>query len=185
MIATYKRDRNLPPLLKHLTTDPPPSLRQIVIIWQNIGSDLPEALSPAALADYSASGVNVTVRLSQKNSMNERFRPLVDWDEPVRTRAVMIMDDDIVLRRETLEWGYREFVAANEVGAGRLVGFTGRDFDEVEDGWSYNVRPKETYSMVLSNAAWLRREWLDQYWSETAEMQSLRDYVDQGARCHP
>jgi hypothetical protein len=37
------------------------------------------------------------------------------------------MDDDVVLQRAALEWGYQEFVTANEKGAGRLVGFTGRD----------------------------------------------------------
>lgn len=180
MLATYKRDRNLPPLLKHLTTSPPPSLRQIVIVWQNVGVDLPEFLSPEALAAYASTGVTVTVRKSRKNSMNERFRPLADWDEPVKTRAVMIMDDDVVLQRAALEWGYQEFVTANEKGAGRLVGFTGRDFQETGGEWAYTVRPTETYSMVLSNAAWLRREWLEKYWEDSAEMVSLRNYVDKG-----
>ncbi|GAA5861931.1 hypothetical protein JCM3774_001355 [Rhodotorula dairenensis] len=183
MLATYKRDRNLPPLLKHLTTTPPPSLRQIVIIWQNVGVDLPEFLSPQALAAYTPTGVIVTVRKSRRNSMNERFRPLADWNEPVGTSAVMIMDDDIVLRREALEWGYQEFVTANERGTGRLVGFTGRDFEETGGDWSYTVRPKETYSMVLSNAAWFRRKWLDKYWEDSTEMESLRNYVDKVFNC--
>lgn len=183
MLATYKRDRNLPPLLKHLTTSPPPSLRQIVIIWQNIGVDLPEFLSPEALAAYMSTGVTVTVRKSRKNSMNERFRPLADWDEPVKTRAVMIMDDDVVLQRAALEWGYQEFVTTNEKGAGRLVGFTGRDFEETGGEWAYTVRPTDTYSMVLSNAAWLRREWLEKYWEDSAEMESLRKYVDEVFNC--
>ncbi|GAA5981896.1 hypothetical protein JCM10908_004658 [Rhodotorula pacifica] len=184
MLATYKRDRNLPPLLKHLTTDPPPSLRQIVIIWQNIGVDLPDFLQPEALAAFESTGVTVTVRKSQQNSMNERFRPIADWDQPVKTRAVMIMDDDIVLRREALEWGYHEFVAANREGSGRIVGFTGRDFEDKGNGeWAYTVRPKETYSMVLSNAAWLRREWLDKYWEDSTEMEALRNYVDKVFNC--
>ncbi|GAA5916275.1 hypothetical protein JCM6882_005065 [Rhodosporidiobolus microsporus] len=185
MIATYKRDQNLPPLLKHLTTSPPPSLRHIVLIWQNVGVPLPDFLNSTALETLSTSGVAVTVRQSKRNSMNERFRPLLDWDEDVYTDAVMIMDDDVVLRRDALEWGYQEFVEANREGKGRLVGFTGRDFEEgKKDGeWSYTLRPKKTYSMVLSNAAWLRKEWLAKYWEETEDMQSLRGYVDEVFNC--
>ncbi|GAA6012910.1 hypothetical protein JCM10207_008373 [Rhodosporidiobolus poonsookiae] len=185
VIATYKRDVNLSPLLKHLTTTPPPSLRHIVLVWQNIGVPLPDFLSPTALDQYSTSGVVVSVRQSQKNSMNERFRPLVDWDKEIYTDAVMIMDDDIVLTKEALEWGYQEFARANEYGPGRIVGFTGRDFETgKQDGeWDYVVRPRRTYSMVLSNAAWLRKEWLQKYWEDSEEMRALRDYVDEVFNC--
>ncbi|GAA5825724.1 hypothetical protein JCM11251_000351 [Rhodosporidiobolus azoricus] len=184
-IATYQRDANLPPLLKHLTTNPPPSLRHIVLIWQNIGTPLPSFLNSTSLEKLSTSGVAVTVRQSKRNSMNERFRPLLDWEEEVYTDAVMIMDDDVVLRKDALEWGFQEFVEAIREGKGRLVGFTARDFDEgkKEGEWSYTLRPKKTYSMVLSNAAWLRKEWLQKYWEETEEMGSLRDYVDEVFNC--
>ncbi|BGP15839.1 hypothetical protein JCM10213_005677 [Rhodosporidiobolus nylandii] len=185
MLATHKRNDNLPPLLKHLTTNPPPSLRHIVLIWQNVGEPLPSFLNSTALEAFSTSGVVVTVRESKRNSMNERFRPILDWNEEIYTDAVMIMDDDVVLRRDALEWGYQEFVQANKGGEGRIVGFTGRDFEQGEkDGeWSYVVRPKTTYSMVLSNAAWLRKEWLEKYWEETEEMRGLRDYVDEVFNC--
>ncbi|GAA5867706.1 hypothetical protein JCM1840_006665 [Sporobolomyces johnsonii] len=184
VIATYKRDALLTPLLKHLTTKPPPSLRHIVVVWQNIGSPLPDFLDQRSLDQYSTSGVAVTVRQSWKNSMNERFRPILDWDQEIVTDAVMIMDDDIVLRKEALEWGYQQFVAANDHGKGRIVGFTGRDFEEKEDGTvEYIVQPRTSYSMVLSNAAWLRKEWLAKYWEDTQEMRSLRDYVDEVFNC--
>ncbi|GAA5970948.1 hypothetical protein JCM11641_004519 [Rhodosporidiobolus odoratus] len=185
MIATYKRDQNLQPLLKHLTTTPPPSLRHIVLIWQNIGTPLPDFLDATALETYSTSGVVVTVRQSKRNSMNERFRPVLDWEEELYTKAVMIMDDDVVLQKESLEWGYQEFVQANAGGKGRIVGFTGRDFEAgVKEGeWTYVVKPRQSYSMVLSNAAWLRKEWLEKYWEQTEEMRSLRDYVDQVVNC--
>lgn len=182
VIATYKRDANLPPLLKHLTTNPPPSLRHIVLVWQNIGVPLPSFLNDTALEGLSTSGVAVTVRESKQNSMNERFRPLLRWEEEIYTDAVMIMDDDVVLVKEALEWGYQEFVGANSYGPGRIVGFTGRDFEEEKGGkeWGYIVKPRKSYSMVLSNAAWLRKEWLQKYWEDTEEMRGLRDYVDEG-----
>ncbi|GAA5861115.1 hypothetical protein JCM8547_008040 [Rhodosporidiobolus lusitaniae] len=185
MIATYKRDENLPPLLAHLTTSPPPSLRHIVLIWQNVDVPLPDFLNSIALDAYSTSGVAVTVRQSKKNSMNERFRPLVNWDEEVYTDVVMIMDDDVILTKDALEWGYQEFVEANKYGPGRLVGFTGRDFEagKKEGQWEYTVKPRKAYSMILSNAAWLKKEWLQRYWDHSEEMTNLRDYVDEVFNC--
>ncbi|GAA6060087.1 hypothetical protein JCM10212_003048 [Sporobolomyces blumeae] len=186
MIATYKRNRLLPPLLRHLTSSPPPSLRQIVIVWQNVGEDLPDFLEPRALDEWSTSGVVVSVRKSWKNSMNERFRPILDWGEDVRTNAVMIMDDDVVLRKGVLEWGYQEFVEANKNGPGKIVGFSGRDFEPAVDEpekWSYLAKPREAYSMILSNAAFLRKEWLVKYWDASSEMDSLRRYVDGVFNC--
>lgn len=186
IIATHKRDALLPPLIEHLTTTPPPSLRQIVFIWQNVGTPLPDFLNATALEHYSESGVEVKVRVSRKNSMNERFRPLADWHEHIRTRAVMIMDDDVALRRETLEWGYQQWKEFNDAGhggptKGKIVGFAGRDAEPVGAGkWGYTVQPRSTYSMVLSNAAWFKRDWLEKYWEDSQEMKGLRDYVDKG-----
>ncbi|GAA6051358.1 hypothetical protein JCM3770_004500 [Rhodotorula araucariae] len=183
MIATHKRDENLPPLIKHLTTAPPPSLRHIVIIWQNVGVPVPDFLNATALERYSTSGVVVSVRKSERNSMNERFRPIIDWGDEVYTDVVMIMDDDVVLQRNALEWGFQQFVEVNRAGPGRLVGFSGRDYDEVDGEVKYVVRPRKTYSMVLSNAAWLRKEWLNKYWEDSEEMRGLRDYVDEVFNC--
>ncbi|GAA6022372.1 hypothetical protein JCM11491_003239 [Sporobolomyces phaffii] len=189
-IATYQRDLLLPPLLKHLTSTPPPSLRQILVIWQNVDRPVPDFLSPGALDEYSTSGVAVSVRKSWKNSMNERFRPVLDWGEPIATDAVMILDDDVVLRKDALEWGYQQFVAANGRGSGggpgRIVGFTARDF-ELRDGidaeWAYVTKPRTSYSMVLSNAAFFKKEWLVRYWQDSTEMRRLRDYVDSVFNC--
>ncbi|GAA5928659.1 uncharacterized protein JCM15063_003932 [Sporobolomyces koalae] len=185
VIATFQRDLLLPPLLKHLTSTPPPSLRQILIVWQNVDTPLPEFLSPRALDELSTSGVAVSIRKSWKNSMNERFRPVLDWGEHIQTKAVMIMDDDIVLRKESLEWGYQEFVEANKYGPGRIVGFSSREFEPAgqEGEWNYITKPTSTYSMILSNAAFLKKEWLVKYWDDSQEMSSLRNYVDSVFNC--
>ncbi|KAL8292436.1 hypothetical protein RQP46_001048 [Phenoliferia psychrophenolica] len=188
VIATYRRDELLPDLLEHLTTTPPPSLRHILIVWQNVGVPLPTILLQPSLDDLSTSGVAVSVRLSKHNSMNERFRPFLDWNEHIDTEAVMIMDDDVILRREALQWGYDQFRAANPRGRGpedgRIVGFTGRDWERTQAGeWTYVVQPRTSYSLVLSNAAWFRRSWLERYWAQDDEMVQLRAYVDQVFNC--
>ncbi|KAK4051131.1 hypothetical protein OIV83_002952 [Microbotryomycetes sp. JL201] len=185
IIATYNRDALLPALIDHLTINPPPSLRQLLFVWQNIDRPVPDLLGPASLEQLSTRGVVVAVRKSKKNSMNERFRPELDWGEPIPTRAVMILDDDVVLRKDTLEWGYQQFKMYNEdLGKHRIVGFAGRDYEEQGDGTvDYVVQPRFTYSMVLSNAAWLRREWLHEYWAETDLMRRMRSYVDEVFNC--
>ncbi|KAM0787639.1 hypothetical protein ACM66B_003703 [Microbotryomycetes sp. NB124-2] len=185
IIATYNRDALLPALIDHLTINPPPSLRQILFVWQNVDRPLPPLLSPASLDQLSTRGVVVSVRQSKRNSMNERFRPELDWNEPIPTRTVMIVDDDVVLRKDTLEWGYQQFKLYNEdLKRHRIVGFAGRDYEELTDGkLDYVVQPRFTYSMVLSNAAWLKRDWLHEYWAESDLMQRMRDYVDEVFNC--
>jgi hypothetical protein len=118
--------------------------------------------------------------------MNERFRPVLDWGQEIETNTVMIMDDDVVLRKEALEWGYQQFLEANKYGPGRIVGFSPREFEKVGGGggkaneWKYLTKPRESYSMILSNAAFLKKEWLTKYWEDSQEMRQLRNYVDSG-----
>jgi hypothetical protein len=186
IIATFNRDALLPTLISHLATIPPPSLRHIVLVWQNVERPLPDFLSPSSLIqDYPA--IPITVRISSQNSMNERFRPMLDWGEEIKTEAVMIMDDDVVLRLASIEWGYHVFRYHNRIDelGGGIVGFTGRDYAEASPmnqlyKWDYVFQPTNSYSMVLSNAAWFRRSWLHLYWSQTREIEELRTFVDDG-----
>lgn len=185
VIATYQRDHLIPSLLSHLITSPPPSLKAIVLIWQNVGTPLPSFLEPSALTKLTAHNPSLTisVRISEKNSMNERFKFST---ESIQTESVLILDDDIVLTNSVLEWGYQEFLLVNPLGTdakdGRITGFTPRDFVEITRGieWEYLLRSKESYSMILSNAAWIRTEWMELYWAQTEEMIKLREYVDEG-----
>ncbi|SCZ93154.1 BZ3500_MvSof-1268-A1-R1_Chr6-2g08494 [Microbotryum saponariae] len=198
IIATYQRDEILHSLLVYLTRNPPHSLRHLVIVWQNVGVPLPEFLQPSGIKSLVApilrDRINVVVRASKVNSMNERFRPLLDWDQEIPTEDVMIFDDDLVLPWTTIEWGYQRFLENQE----RIVGFTGRDYiaphdklltgvdEEAENDPSegspidYNAQPTRTYSMVLSNAAFMKKKWLEHYWQGTQEYRMLRNYVDEG-----
>ncbi|KAK4056816.1 hypothetical protein OIO90_002066 [Microbotryomycetes sp. JL221] len=185
IIATYNRDQLLPDLINHLTINPPQSLRQILFVWQNVDRPLPPLLQADSLETLSTRGVVVSVRQSKRNSMNERFRPELEWGEEIPTRTVMIVDDDVVLRKDSLEWGFQHFKLYNEqLGQQRIVGFAGRDYETLPDGTlDYVVQPRFTYSMVLSNAAWLSRDWLYAYWADTPLMTRMRDYVDEVFNC--
>lgn len=198
IIPTYKHTHLLEKLLTHLVhPKPPPSLHQIVLVWQNVGVPLPAFLEPAALAQIRHdTGVAVAVRLSQRNSKNEQFRPLRGWGEPILTRAVMLLDDDVVLRKETIEWGWHEFARANPAlsrrapRTGRMVGFQGRDWihhpHRVAEGeeWEFNSHPEDRVGLVLTSGAWVKTEWLEHYWADSKEMLQLRTYVDR-SKLHP
>lgn len=154
---------------------------------------MPDFLQRDALRNLrEKAGIPVTVRLASYKSLNERFRPLKNWGEGIRTRGVMVLDDNVVLRKQAIEWGWHEWVRANHPHpkksprAGRLVGFTGRDWlhhtDRIgqEAEFELTGRPKERVGMVLTNAAWLKTEWLEAYWDQGQEMTLLRSHVDQG-----
>ncbi|KDE05178.1 hypothetical protein MVLG_04420 [Microbotryum lychnidis-dioicae p1A1 Lamole] len=201
IIATYQRDEILHSLLAYLTRNPPHSLRHLVIVWQNVGIPLPEFLQPSGIKSLVApilrDRINVVVRASKVNSMNERFRPLLDWDQEIPTEDVMIFDDDLVLPWTTIEWGYQRFRENQE----RIVGFAGRDYiaphDKLLTGVDgkaendpsegspvdYNAQPTRVYSMVLSNAAFMKKKWLEHYWQGTQEYRMLRNYVDEVFNC--
>lgn len=65
---------------------PAPAVAEIVLVWNSgpapvVERDLPHALVP------------VRVRVEAANSLNNRFRP----DPLIRTRAVLELDDDILM----------------------------------------------------------------------------------------
>lgn len=194
IIPTYKHVHLLEKLLNHLThPKPPPSLAQIVIVWLNVGTPTPDYLQPDALAQLrQATGVPVSVRLSQRNSKNEQFRPLKNWGVPITTRAVMVLEDNLVLRKETIEWGWHEWVRQNPPlsrrvpRTGRLVGFQGKDWHHhphrasYGEEWEFTRHPEGRVGLILTSGAWIKTEWLEQYWDDNSEMIELRNYVDSG-----
>lgn len=157
---------------------------------------MPDYLQPAALAALrDQTGVPVAVRLSQRHSRNERFRPFLNWGQHIQTRAVMVLDDDVVLRKGTIEWGWHQFAAANPhlsrraLRTGRIVGFQGKDWHHHphqradEEEWEFVGHPEKGVGLVLTSGAWLKTEWLEHYWDDSKEMQDLRTYVDKSE--HP
>lgn len=84
LVMSYdKRELTLDAFVHHY--DKCPSVASILVVW-NKGV-------PPPLDRWADAQVPVTVRVEKKNSINNRFKP----DPSIRTRAVLQLDDDILL----------------------------------------------------------------------------------------
>ncbi|GAA99458.1 glycosyltransferase family 64 protein [Mixia osmundae IAM 14324] len=209
VMATYKRPQLLKASLEHLTSGSLPSLAGVLVIWQDTSTPPPAWLTHPSNGTHF--GAPVWVRISEHNSMNERFRP----DSRIKTRGVFMLDDDIVLRSADIEWAWRVWLAENPLpvhhdggqhghqtrlqleggDVGKIVGFTPRDYKRRRKapgsggkgeslgpgGLVFDVQPTATYSMILSNAGFFHRAYLDLYWE--ARFVKFRAHVDTVFNC--
>jgi hypothetical protein len=70
------------------------SVREIVVVWNKGRPPVQNELKSA---------VPVRVRVEDKNTLNNRF----NIDEEIKTRAVMELDDDIMMPCDDLERGFK------------------------------------------------------------------------------
>ncbi len=94
-----------------------PVVQQVIVIWN--GPDMPDEVSRLERPpDRSA---RVTVVHQKVNSLNNRYDP----DLPIRTGAVMIVDDDLVISKETIDCAFgawkRDQSQLYSFGEGRSV----------------------------------------------------------------
>eukprot|EP00887_Chlorella_sp_A99_P000045 scaffold16.g45.t1 len=85
-----------------------PSLAEVVLVWNG-------GPPPAPGRDLPPLCVPLRVRVEANNSLNNRFRP----DPQLKTRAVLHMDDDILVRCSDVERGFRAWQARPDA----LVGY--------------------------------------------------------------
>ncbi|GJP42252.1 hypothetical protein CLOM_g1839 [Closterium sp. NIES-68] len=118
------------------------------------------------------SKIHIVRQLS--DSLNDRFLPR----KFIRTRAVIICDDDITIDDKTLEFALRVW-GENEQ---RLVGFFPRAhvYSLEEKGWVYTKR-EDRYSIVLTKLFILHADYLFRYTCHTPE--GVKEYVDSGKNC--
>ena len=171
-MATYKRLHLLPRILSAYASGDLSSLHSIILVWQDTSEAPPAWLSTTK---YS---VPVHIRISGRNSMNERFRQ----DERIKTQAVFMVDDDLFIQPDDVEHVFKVW---KELGRNqRIVGFSPRDYKYLPEERSYQfvIMPTKSYSMILSNAAMMDRSFFDLYWSE--RYQPFREHVDAGMCRH-
>ncbi|XP_073005993.1 glucosamine inositolphosphorylceramide transferase 1 [Typha latifolia] len=143
------------------------SVREIVVVW-NKGD-------PPKLSELD-SVVPVRIRVEKKNSLNNRF----NLDPEIKTRAVLELDDDIMMTCDDLERGFRVW----RVHPDRIVGFYPRLAEgsplEYHDG-KY-ARQHGGYNMILTGAAFMDHQLaFERYWSEEAKIG--RETVDKYFNC--
>ncbi|KAG1346344.1 glucosamine inositolphosphorylceramide transferase 1 [Cocos nucifera] len=143
------------------------SVREIVVVWNK--GDPPNR-------DEFDSAVPVRIRVEELNSLNNRFKV----DPLIKTRAVLELDDDIMMTCNDIEKGFRVWREHPE----RIVGFYPRlvDGSPLKYRNENYARGKKGYNVILTGAAFMDSEYaFKRYWSE--EAREGREFVDESFNC--
>ncbi|XWS08065.1 hypothetical protein CRYUN_Cryun41cG0046200 [Craigia yunnanensis] len=143
------------------------SVKEIVVVW-NKGV-------PPKLSDLD-SAVPVRIRVESRNSLNNRFK----MDPFIKTRAVLELDDDIMMTCDDVERGFIEWRQHPD----RIVGFYPRFIDgsRLEYRGEKYARTNKGYNMILTGAAFIDSQLaFERYWSEQAK--GGREVVDKYFNC--
>ena len=143
------------------------SVREIVVVW-NKGT-------PPKLSDLD-SVVPVRFRIEEKNSLNNRFK----LDPLIKTRAVLELDDDIMMTCDDVERGFKVWRQHPD----RIVGFYPRlvNGNPLQYRAEKYARTHKGYNMILTGAAFIDSQFAFQmYWSAAAK--PGRDMVDKIFNC--
>ncbi|KAI9118694.1 hypothetical protein K1719_010139 [Acacia pycnantha] len=143
------------------------SVREIVVVW-NKGV-------PPKLSDMD-SAVPLKIRVEERNSLNNRFKV----DPSIETRAVLELDDDIMMTCDDVERGFNVWRQHPD----RIVGFYPRfiNMDSLKYRPERYARLHKGYNMILTGAAFIdSQEAFKRYWGEEAKLG--RDLVDKYFNC--
>lgn len=143
------------------------SVREIVVVW-NKGK-------PPNLSEFD-SAVPVRVRIEEQNSLNNRFK----IDSLIKTRAVLELDDDIMMTCNDVERGFRVWREHPD----RIVGFYPRlvDGKVLKYHGEKHARSHKGYNMILTGAAFMDSKLaFKRYWSEASR--AGREAVDKFFNC--
>ncbi|KAH8885560.1 exostosin-2 [Thozetella sp. PMI_491] len=172
VVQTYERPEELNKTLQILTDTKIPSLYEIVVVWNNVGTGPPE--------DYvTAHNVGVRYRASERNSLNEKLRP----DPGYNTQAVLLSDDDVYYEPSDLDFVFQTW---RKYGRNRITGAFARCVVANPDGggyWYDFCRSQPHYSLVLTGLAFIHVSFLDYYHSDDALMTKIRDHVEKVFNC--
>eukprot|EP00250_Pteridium_aquilinum_P002465 c12685_g2_i1 orf=769-3075(+) len=144
------------------------SVREIVVVWN-------KGVPPNPLTEFD-SAVPVRIRVEEENSLNNRFKP----DPHIKTRAVLELDDDIMMTCDDVERGFKAWREHPE----RIVGFYPRliDGSPLKYRNEKYARNRREYNMILTGAAFVDSETaFPKYWSREAEQG--RALVDELFNC--
>lgn len=169
---------------------------EVLVVWN-------KGLPPIPVKDFPDAAVPIRIRVEEQNSMNNRYKP----DPEIRHRAVLSLDDDLLLPCADLERAF----ALWRLDPARLVGYFPRLVEpaqpppEVESAVSaeevalaaagglvqggevrYHGEPEAIrrgrYNMILSGAAFIdSQSYFPAYWSE--ELSPARDLVNELRNC--
>ncbi|TQD95096.1 hypothetical protein C1H46_019302 [Malus baccata] len=158
------------------------SVREIVVVWNK---GIPPEVSdfdstwnkgiPPKVSDFDST-VPVRIRLEKQNSLNNRFK----LDSLIKTRAVLELDDDIMMTCNDVERGFRIWRQHPD----RIVGFYPRliDGSPLKYRGEKYARTHEGYNMILTGAAFIDGQVaFKRYWGKEASQ--ARELVDKYFNC--
>ncbi|KQK13756.1 glycosyltransferase family protein 64 protein C5 isoform X2 [Brachypodium distachyon] len=143
------------------------SVREILVVWNKGQPPVQNELK---------SSVPIRVRIETKNTLNNRFK----IDEEIKTRAVMELDDDIMMACDDLERGFKVWREHPD----RIVGYYPRLADTAPLKYRNEryARRQGGYNMILTGAAFMDHNLaFKRYWSNKAEVG--RNIVDSFFNC--
>ncbi|CAD5212457.1 unnamed protein product [Bursaphelenchus okinawaensis] len=166
VIQTYNRDSVLNVTLADLNRLP--YLNKVIVVWNNIDR------SPESLIWPKLHCPIVFVKPKQ-NSLNNRFMPL----DEIKTEAVLMLDDDIELKQHEIIFAFKSVWRENR---DRLVGFPARYHCRYDDQQLYyNSNHTCQYSLILTGAAFIHKEYLRMYDETMPEL--IKDKIDEWMNC--
>ncbi|KAH7139833.1 exostosin-2, partial [Dactylonectria estremocensis] len=170
-LLAYKRPVMLDETLHFLTREHVPSLHEILVIWNDQDSPLPE--------DYvAAHGVTVRFKATPRNSMTMKYIPYPEY----RTKAVLLHDDDVHYELADMEFAFQTW---RNRGQYQITGAFARcmDLDKAGDLPTYGCVDASYYNMVLTGLLFTHIAFLDYFSSSDPLATRLREYVDDAFDC--
>ncbi|KAJ6323073.1 hypothetical protein OIU77_012828 [Salix suchowensis] len=143
------------------------SVKEIIVVW-NKGR-------PPRSSDLD-SAVPVWIRVEDQNSLNNRFKK----DPMLKTRAVLELDDDIMMKCDDIERGFNVWRQHPD----RIVGFYPRliSGSPLKYRAEKYARRHKGYNMILTGAAFMDHTVaFERYWSNEAK--AGRELVDRYFNC--
>lgn len=143
------------------------SVKEIIVVW-NKGR-------PPRSSDLD-SAVPVWIRVEDQNSLNNRFKR----DPMLKTRAVLELDDDIMMTCDDIERGFNVWRQHPD----RIVGFYPRliSGSPLKYRGEKYARHHKGYNMILTGAAFMDHTVaFERYWSKEAK--AGRELVDRYFNC--
>ncbi|XP_042561884.1 exostosin-like 2 [Clupea harengus] len=175
VIQTYNRTDILLKLLNHYQAVP--HLRQIVIVWNNIGERPPRQL-------WESLGPHPVPIVFKEQSVNLMRNRLQSFPE-INTDAVLMVDDDTLVSVPDITFAFSVWKQFSD----QIVGFVPRKHVTTASGvysyGSFELLDTETgggdrYSMVLVGAAFFHRRYLQLFQDQPSQVHAL---VDETQNC--
>ncbi|KAJ3386745.1 hypothetical protein HDU92_002334, partial [Lobulomyces angularis] len=151
-----------------------PQLKKIFVIWIDEVNSQP----PLDMIKEKSYSIPIEFVSVPEKSLNYRYRAPAS----LSTDAVMTIDDDVRIPLRSLEFLFQVYKNFPD----RLVGLVNRPLLKYVTSsepnkikyyyeWSHK---SEYYSLVLTGASFLHRNWLEKYWSDDSKLVKSRELVN-------